>query len=365
MAEKNSHETTLAAHGALRLPSVIVDSYNVGVKDEDGGFIGDRASKGAFRDILEEGRKALRKKGDDPFGDVPTEDISKKELDALLAEGDAEAAAVLQGALEDFAKELATIIRRFLKLKAWQDTTCIAVGGGFRAARIGELAVARAGVILKADDIDIDIVPIRHHPDEAGMLGAGHLAPSWLFKGHDGILAVDIGGTNIRAGVVQLNLKKAPDLSKACLWKYELWKHADEEKLTREQAVERLVEMLQSLIRRAERGGIGLAPFIGIGCPGKIDEDGSIEKGAQNLPGNWESKSFHLPTKLRDAIPEIGDHETAVIMHNDAVVQGLSEVPFMQHVEHWGVLTIGTGLGNARFTNREPQKDKKKKKKKA
>ena len=39
-------------------------------------------------------------------------------------------------------------------------------------------------------------------------------------------------------------------------------------------------------------------------------------------------------------------------MHNDAVVQGLSELPFMQDVKHWGVLTIGTGLGNAHFTNR-------------
>ena len=292
-------------------------------------------------------------------------EISKKELDGLLAEGNADAAAVLQGALEDFAKELAYIIRRFLKLKAWQETERIAVGGGFRAARIGELAVARAGVILKADDVDIDLVPIRHHPDEAGLIGAAHLAPSWLFKGHDSILAVDIGGTNIRAGVVQLNLKKAPDLSKASVWKFELWRHADEEKLTREQAVERLSEMLQSLIRRAERAGIGLAPFIGIGCPGKIDEDGSIEKGAQNLPGNWESKSFHLPTKLREAIPTIDGHETAVTMHNDAVVQGLSEVPFMQDIEHWGVLTIGTGLGNARFTNREPKNDKKKKKKKS
>jgi len=28
-------------------------------------------------------------------------------------------------------------------------------------------------------------------------------------------------------------------------------------------------------------------------------------------------------------------------------------VPNMTDVEHWGVLTIGTGLGNARFTNRE------------
>ena len=30
----------------------------------------------------------------------------------------------------------------------------------------------------------------------------------------------------------------------------------------------------------------------------------------------------------------------------------LSEVPVMQDVKRWGVLTIGTGLGNARFTNR-------------
>jgi hypothetical protein len=43
-------------------------------------------------------------------------------------------------------------------------------------------------------------------------------------------------------------------------------------------------------------------------------------------------------------------------MHNDAVAQGLSEATYMQDVEHWGVLTIGTGLGNARFTN--PSKNK-------
>jgi predicted NBD/HSP70 family sugar kinase len=121
-----------------------------------------------------------------------------------------------------------------------------------------------------------------------------------------------------------------------------------------------MCKMLNKLIGRAEKAKLGLAPFIGIGCPGIIDEDGTIERGAQNLPGNWESKSFHLPSKLREAIPEIDGHETMVVMHNDAVVQGLSEVPFMQDVESWGVLTIGTGLGNAHFTNREPQKKKKK-----
>ncbi len=41
-------------------------------------------------------------------------------------------------------------------------------------------------------------------------------------------------------------------------------------------------------------------------------------------------------------------------MHNDAVVQGLSEAPNMQDVSRWGVLTIGTGIDNASFTNRKP-----------
>ena len=61
--------------------------------------------------------------------------------------------------------------------------------------------------------------------------------------------------------------------------------------------------------------------------------------------------SFNLPERLRALVPEINGEATTVLMHNDAVVQGLSEIPCMQDVDHWGVLTIGTGLGNARFTN--------------
>ena len=64
---------------------------------------------------------------------------------------------------------------------------------------------------------------------------------------------------------------------------------------------------------------VRLAPVIGIGCPGLIREDGGIERGAQNLPGNWESGNS-LPNEIREAIPSIGEHETLVAMHNDAVV---------------------------------------------
>ena len=245
------------------------------------------------------------------------------------------------------------IIQRFLKLKEWKNTERIVVGGGFRASRIGELVTGRTKIILKAQKIDIDLVPIRNHPDEAGLLGAVHLAPIWMFKAFDAVLAVDIGGTNIRAGVVQLNLKKSSTLAKAKVWKYSLWRHGDEESVKREQAIVQLGSMLKGLIGAASKKRLKLAPFIGIGCPGVIEEDGSIDRGAQNLPGNWESSKFNLPLALYEMIPTIGEHEASVVLHNDAVVQGLSEIPFMQDVTRWGVLTIGTGLGNARFTNRK------------
>jgi hypothetical protein len=358
MAEDVITTTGIAGHGAGRLPSVDVDSFNLELKDED-GFLGDRASKGAFRKIFDRWRKPLRKTGEDPFGDEPSDKISKKVLDEILIGDDVEASAIVHSAIEEFAQELAYVTRRFLKTKAWDKTERIVVGGGFRESRMGELAIARTEIMLKSEDYKVDLVPIRFHPDDAGLIGTLHLAPSWIFEAHDSILAVDIGGTNIRCGVVETNWKKAEDLSKAAVWKSELWRHADDEP-TREGAVKRLVKMLKGLIAEAENEGLKLAPFIGVACPGVINEDGSIEKGAQNLPGNWESSKFNLPASLIEGIPQIGDHDTAVVMHNDGVAQGLAEVPFMQDVERWGVLTIGTGLGNARFTNRHNGKDAKK-----
>lgn len=340
----------LAAHGASELPSVIVDAYNAELRDGD-GFVGDRASKRAFRAMLDDWREPLRKKGEDPLGEEPSDEVSKKTLDKILASGDLEAAGVVQGAIEDFAQEFAGVIRRFLRLKDWKETQRIVIGGGFREGRTGELAIGRTAVLLKASGHEVELVPIRNHPDEAGLIGAAHLAPSWIFAGHDSVLAVDIGGTNIRAGILLLNLDAAADLSKAKIHHAELWRHGDD-RPKRDEAVEHLAEMLKGLVKRAAKDKLNPAPFIGVGCPGIIAADGQIERGGQNLPGNWESSKFNLPQVVREAIPTIGEHQSVVVLHNDAVVQGLSEIPFMQDVERWGVLTIGTGLGNARFTNR-------------
>lgn len=345
----------LNAHGAKLLPSVEVDSYNLEIKDED-GFVGDKASRGAFHEMLDTWREPLRKLGADPLGEKSSDQLSKKQIDKLLAEGDPEAAGIVHSAVEEFAQALVTVIKRFLKVAAWRDTQAIVIGGGFRASRVGELAAGRTEVLLKSAGHDLEIELIQNHPDEAGLIGTAHLMPSWMLEGFDGILAVDIGGTNFRAGIVETRLKKARDLSKAAVFASELWRHG-EEKTKRDEAVARLAEMLQEHIALADKKNFKLAPVVGIGCPGVIREDGSIEAGAQNLPGNWESSRFNLANCIREAIPQIGGHETQVVIHNDAVAQGLSELPSMQDLDHWGVLTIGTGLGNARFTNRRKAAD--------
>ncbi len=347
MAEPNDFSHAIP-HGAGKLPLVTVDSWNIQIKDGD-GFLGDRASKGAFMRIADDWRKRVRKFGD-PLGEDTTDSIGRGGLETALAEGSPEAAGLVLGAVEEFAQELATVVRRFLKTSEWKGTEKVVVGGGMRASRLGELAIGRAEILLRADGIGIDLHPIGNDPDEAGLMGAVHLAPAWIFAGHDAILAADIGGTNMRAGIVRFaRVKGEARLKKVRVWKSELWRHADD-KPTRKKAVSRLVAMFEDLIAAAGRKKLRLAPFIGVACPGIILEDGTIQSGGQNLPGNWEAKGFNLPQSLTDALPRIGDHDTTVVMHNDAVVQGLSELSAMAEVARWGVLTIGTGLGNARFS---------------
>ena len=62
---------------------------------------------------------------------------------------------------------------------------------------------------------------------------------------------------------------------------------------------------------------------------------------ARRLPGVGVKYGFRMSEGGR----------LAVVLHNDAVVQGLSARNLMRKTKRWGVLTIGTGLGNARFTS--------------
>lgn len=108
---------TALAHGASRLPAVEVASYNLELKDDE-GFVGDRASKSAFRKFIDNWRKPLREIGEDPFGDEPSSKIAKKQLNSLLAGGDPEVAGVIQSAINPLRRNWRSYCGAFSSSKA-------------------------------------------------------------------------------------------------------------------------------------------------------------------------------------------------------------------------------------------------------
>jgi hypothetical protein len=335
-------------HGGLQLPGLRIDSYNLAVRTPDGeGFLGDRASNRAFLDVLDQARRRQRT-GKDVFGRTPSKKLEKKDIDLVMMGGDADAAHLVHLAVEEHAQRLAHVVRCFLLQPQWDGVQRIVLGGGFADSRFGGLASRRAGRLLKLARSGVAFTTLHNDPDQAALLGWVQLLPTPLHR-HRGFLAVDVGGTKLRCGIVLHRLDRARDGTAACVFEHLQWRHADDDP-DRGDAVARLAAMLNGLGAQARTLGLDLAPFVGIACPGQIEADGGITRGAQNLPGDWETP-FNLPRALGQRLDAIGGRAPTVMMHNDAVVQGLSELPRMRGVRRWGVMTIGTGLGNASFTN--------------
>ena len=334
-------------HGARRLPGLRLDHYNLMVRDPEGdGFLGDRASQTAFRELLDTARRD-HATGKDPFGRKRSSGLGKRKIDLVLVGGDADAAHLVHLAVEEYARRLVHVVRVFLRQRQWKGVERILLGGGFPDDVAGGLAVRRAIRLLQLEGIEVKLDTLRHDADEGGLLGWVPLLPPGPRR-HAAFLAVDVGGTNIRCGIVEHRLRTHPGGGKAQVLERHKWRHADD-RPGREEAVRRLAAMLNGLSAQARTRGLDLAPFVGIACPGQIEPDGSISHGAQNLPGDWE-RPFHLPGALAAHLDPIAGEPPVVVLHNDAVVQALSEQQRMRKASRWAVLTIGTGLGNASFT---------------
>lgn len=335
----------MTVHGSPNLFGIDVSSYSLTLKD-GGGFVGDRASGRAFFGIMDELRSPLGRAGTDPFGGKATDDLLHKDIDKAWRKGDAFAAGLVHTAIEEFARRLAGVVRAYRSAdENWASVTRIVVGGGLRDSRIGEIAIGRTTAILRLEGVAVDLVLIKRDPDEAALIGGLRLVPAERLRGSSQLLAVDIGGSSIRAGLVNFSAERPHKLAKAAVAAHAQWKHGDEDKEpSRDDAIGKLARMHDQLRQKADGR---LAPIITVACPGHITPDGDIRDGAQNLPGNWEAEDFNLPATLAAAL----DDEFEIVLHNDAVVQGLSEADRMKDVRHWAVVTIGTGLGNAAYRN--------------
>jgi hypothetical protein len=339
----------MARHAAERGRGLSIDSWNLPLRHPEGGFVGDRASQTAFRQLLDQARREHGTCRRDPFGRTPTDELGKREIDLVLVGGDPDAAHVVHLAVEEYARSLAAVVRTFIAQPEWRGVRHIVLGGGFPGHEAGRLAIRRAGRLLTLARTGVRLRVLGHDSDEGGLLGWVQLAPAAALR-RQAFLAVDIGGTNIRCGIVEPRLRLDRVGGRARVLEHSQWRHADDAP-DRDGAVRRLAAMLNGLSAHARTRGIDLAPFVGVACPGEVGADGHLRSGTQNLPGNWEADGFFLANALRGWLAPVRGRAPRVLLHNDAVVQGLSERPRMRAQRRWGVLTIGTGLGNASYTN--------------
>lgn len=334
-------------HGSRWLPGLSITGYSLVLNDAE-GLVGDRASQTAFRDILARWHYALAREGEGALGDVDVESMSKQDLDDLAAHGDTDAKRAIALAVQEFAQELSAVVSRFASHPSWQAVRRVAVGGGFKESRLGRFALQLAERRLGEQGLAIGLQALRHHADDAGLVGWVHALPTTPLRVGKRFLAVDLGGTNVRCGIVQVVPGEDFAALDATVLCHRKWRHAEDDP-AQKTLLEGMGSMLLELAHEGAAQGWVLEPWIGVGCPGVIEPDGTISSGAQNLPGDWERPAFHLPSLLGSHVGALSGLRCRVVMHNDAVIQGLSEWPSMRAEGVWAVLTIGTGLGNASF----------------
>ena len=147
-------------------------------------------------------------------------------------------------------------------------------------------------------------------------------------------LGIDIGGTNIRAGVVDgsghiLGESRQPSLAETGM----------------RQAVERSAEAAMSA---AERAGMSLQQIsaVGVGVPGVLR---SREGMCVYSPNFTDSRNVPIATPIRQAL----DIPTFVL--NDVAVQTLGEHQYGagQDYSHMVMITLGTGIGGGAIIDGE------------
>lgn len=149
-------------------------------------------------------------------------------------------------------------------------------------------------------------------------------------------IGVDLGGTNIKAGLVSKNGE--------ILKKIEVPTEAQK---GRDTVLTNIKTAIKTLIEFAQNNNYSPIIGIGMGCPGAIDsEQGIIVKGIENIPS---LNGFHIAKFLYETFG------LPAFIDNDANNAGRGELLFGSARGYKNVicLTLGTGIGGAIIINGE------------
>lgn len=245
--------------------------------------------------------------------------------------------------LNRMGKNLGRVIKKLLGWNYWKGVERIYVGGGLSEGRSGDIIVDSANEFLRENsNQSLDLRKINYHPAVVALIGITYFIP----VENRNVVTVDLGGGNLRTGIVN-----PPEGNRMVEVYYSRFIHWQELGLEREGLADLIASEIASCLNRSEKLDVDISEYIGIGVPAAA-EDGRITGKDRNLPGDWSDPEFRLSEIINEKIrKETNFNDFKYVIKNDAVSQGLSEIPFAGDVKDWGILTIGTGLGNARFRN--------------
>ena len=141
------------------------------------------------------------------------------------------------------------------------------------------------------------------------------------------ILGIDLGGTNIRAGLVSDNNLSA----------------ISSQHINAQDTIEKVLQQLFQFIDRSINNSV---PAIGIGVPGLVEPEQEIVFDVVNIP-SWKEVPLKKLMEERYKLP--------VLINNDANCFALGEFHFGKGRGHDSMigLTIGTGLGSGIIINKK------------
>lgn len=252
----------------------------------------------------------------------------------------------IESALRRMGRNLGLVIKRILSWKYWKRTERIYLGGGVSEGKIGDILLEEAKNFITAEtSLSVELRKIHYPPAVAGLIGVTYFIPTKHRR--KATITVDLGGGNLRTGLI---LPPTEDENAGVLYSNFLnWQKLG---LSRDSLADLISSEIIDCLKVSRKTKTKISKYIGVGFPALVDEEGYVVGKDRNLPGNWTDPQFHLPSIINSKIEEETDFGGFKFMiKNDAVCQGLSEIPFVHGVREWGILTIGTGLGNARFRN--------------
>lgn len=327
---------------------VAVRCYSVGLADpehRDGTiFLGDRARAAALYAILEEQRRLACTRIDARWHRGLAGPIDADAVDSWLRSGETPVRDVILEAACLFGCRLSRVMRGFLATAPWQGVERIVVGGGLAGRQVGRIAISVARGLMAAESPAVDVVGIALDPDEAALVGSIWLVDPALLAGCETMLAVDLGGTKVRVGL--LELAQLAD-GRVGVRDKQVWRHTETVR-TRDGLIDGLAEMIdetrgEPAARASGRHRLSGPHRARWRHPGRHPEPS----------GRLVGPGFNLLQALQTRLFKANGGSFDVDLHNDAVAQGLSALPAMRDVRTWAVVTTGTGLGNAVFENKD------------